>query len=343
MKRAHIKIVIVLVAGSFLWGSQVFGDEAKQLADIQSLITALRNSISQYYKGVDKEQTSLLRKQEDIIKKIVSCGDPAIPLLISAIKQEKDPNIGIYFASVLAKIPGEESGKTLVVLYRNEPELRNIIEAALVERAENVLSLGSALSKDEIQVLDTIFEEGSPLTIKNAAQLLSGYKNYDSIPAIKALLKHYLYLIKNPPRISNVFPNHLPEPTHDISLLCKAFSFWGERALPIVQEEKKHTEDKEIQKWLDVILGYCGDRDAGTTLAEMVKDTTNFHECYIAISAYATLMKQEAIPLLQKIIDNKPDYNENILYYHLSGKANDAIRSINSPRLQEEKKRLQKK
>ena len=153
MKRVHIKIVIGLVAGAFLWGSQVFGDEAKQLADIQSLITALRECIATDRGPSDTSRSPLLRNTPELETALSAYGELAIPAIVSALKKEKYPQVVAGFAYTLAQIPGEQSGKALVSLYRSELSFRKALEDALVTHAKIAVSAGSVLSSDETNIL----------------------------------------------------------------------------------------------------------------------------------------------------------------------------------------------
>ena len=99
--------------------------------------------------------------------------------------------------------------------------------------------------------------------------------------------------------------SYLPDQIGELKSLCYGIGYFGERAFPVLKAEKKVNNNTEVQTWLNLTLGCCGDREVGSILADIVKNKTDRYVCFVAIRIYGRCMKKEAIPLLETFSDDE--------------------------------------
>jgi hypothetical protein len=301
LKWSHVSLALGLVLCSPL----AISAQVDQPGKPEVLVARLRDLYSQHRSSNRSDTWAPVMKGMQVL---TASGEPAIEPISLALQHEPDQVLQGLFARSLAEMPGESGTRVLLALYNTRAALRQAIENALVSRGQKYEAIGFALSEQEIGPFFETLKEVPAMNVPLTASVLATCHANDLAPAVRILLDRFLNQIKNPipslPRKTALPSSHFSPQVEAMRNLLKAFAALRKEGVPVLREARQNTDNGEEDKWLQIALGYAGDKEIAPGLAETVKNEDDRYIRAVAIESYARSAGRDALALLKQFEDD---------------------------------------
>lgn len=290
--------VALLVMLSAITG-QVLGQNT---ASPEELVAQLMQAVSgKSYEQVDTLASELRRK-----------GDAAVPAISAGLSQGTDTQ-RVY---LVRAIGDGDAGTSLLVeivgTLSTSPKSANSALAALENR-----EVRRPLTTAETKAMTELVGQENLIRAGRAARVLAKCRQVSASLRVTPIVARYRSELEHPSVIGSVALTHMSPQAFARNQFLLAFWFLGSDAIGALSEARQRAAANiEEEKWWTIALGMTGYSLVAAELKSLVIGEPDKYTRALAVKAYTRSAKQEAIPLLESLLNDptESDYGDCMRY-----------------------------
>ena len=310
--RWSAKRIAVGVAAVIL--SIVAAESATASPDTTSRIESLLSQLNELGTALQENPRDDVARKEihEVSNQLIASGDDGREAILSEITTSTNEPIKRELTYILGEIPGVASDKMLIGLLCSEPSpaVGSMALMQLLHRADSNGPLSFALSEEELEVLLAALEVSESGQETLLIRLLGICAQNDDERRFTPIIKHFRRAVRFEGAFPRVKDSFLSPRVYALNGYLLAFKNMGAVAWEPLRHARKRAleeQDHEFAKWLCIAAGFAADPDAAECTQSIVLQETDTSTKYEAICAYAWSARMDAIPLLEKLVDDKTE------------------------------------
>ncbi len=246
-------------------------------------------------------------KEQALVDHLASFGLDAVPAILARIKEEDNGQMLHLYWSALGRIPGEELDHILMDIFLNGELRRESALNILASRRARFGPLSFPLSDAAINLLVDRINTPEKVYIGSAMVMLGMCDRNDPGKRFPPILNRFAADVRYDGEYPKNTMTYLSPRTASLAGYLSAFRSMGETAWPPLRaaiQEARNRGDAEVEKWLCMAAGYACDPEAADALKQVVLHDPDRYVRLLAIRAYARSAGQQAVPVLESLLDD---------------------------------------
>ena len=244
-------------------------------------------------------------ERNSVIEQLRELGTNALPVILEEMKTAEVP-LRINLVHVVRGIGGDESTQALLQIALNDPDSE--VSRRATSSIDNRV-IRRQLTAEEWATLKQRIKTGSSGEAQTWAYILAHSSLIHDPQIVESIIERFMEDVQNPSLDASRphLGSYITGKAKALNSYLRAFFFMDSAlAIPALKSRMTTAADEKALKWLTIASGMAGDESHAPALQKIVEDGGEDISLRAeALRAYARAAKAAAIPLLERLLDDK--------------------------------------